>query len=171
MAAGGLVIVFWRSGSRSPPSRTFTSQKISGLVQRAGWFCPSRSSRSFRTQRMRSLCRHISGSTFFLARFWSCRCRRSWSRPRRDFWPLCSIICSAPLCQHHYLVYACCRYTLLMPPPIVCLCLSPAGDPQYISFLRFTPGVASSVFLIIFAHFEHTIIVIVVVCVSLMCAR
>lgn len=38
------------------------------------------------------------------------------------------------------------------------LVLSTVGDPRYISFLRLTPGVASSVFFNVFWHLTHTIL-------------
>lgn len=46
---------------------------------------------------------------------------------------------------------------LTLPIPLVAaLLFSAEGEPRYISFFRLTPGVASSVSLSIFWHFEQT---------------
>lgn len=44
--------------------------------------------------------------------------------------------------------------------------LDPAGEPKYISFFFFTPGVASVVDLASFWHLEQTILIVMVVDVS-----
>ena len=66
--------------------------------------------------------------------------------------PLCSEVCSViegsmsagVLVKRRGLAWV---RPALLTPLVAALLFSAVGDPKYISFLRFTPGVASSVFL------------------------
>jgi hypothetical protein len=71
---------------------------------------------------------------------------------RKDSSRLCLAVCSigkamsAELSEVEWCGAKGTRLTLLIPL-LAALLFSAVGDPKYISFFRFTPGVASSVFL------------------------
>jgi hypothetical protein len=108
-------------------------------------------------------CKHSADSISAPSPFSSCRSHTRSSKRRMGSLPLCSEVCSVIEGVHvsrrigeaEGLDWV---RPALLTPLVAALVFSAVGDPKYISFLRLTPGVASSVFLSVFWHFEQTIL-------------